>query len=310
MVVSGGREQRVARVAELQRGRITRDQLRALAISDSTIKRLIGSGRLVRVHRGVYAVRPVVALPLGCETAALLACGPNAVLSHGSAAALWKICEPQRSEVHVTIPWRRHRHQPGLRIHRTAHLLPRDVRVEQGLPVTSPARTLLDEAASLTSREFERELDEALNVLQIVRPGDLEDVLNRARHRRGAPLLRRLLAARTTETITQSEAERMFLRLVREAGLPEPDTQVKLEGFTVDFLWPQQRVVFEVDGYRFHTSRRAFDRDRRKDQTLKAAGFDPNRVSRDQIKREPLMVLSHVAGALGRARIETIWGSR
>ena len=92
----------------------------------------------------------------------------------------------------------------------------------------------------------------------------------------------------------------MFLRLIRDAGLPEPDTQAKIQGFTVDFLWPQQRVVFEIDGYRFHTSRSAFDRDRRKDQALKAAGFDPNRVSRDQVKHEPLAVLASVAGALSR----------
>jgi len=108
-------------------------------------------------------------------------------------------------------------------------------------------------------------------VLRILGPGELEDVLAR----RGATLLRRLLAARMTQTITQSEAERMFLRLVRDAGLPEPEAQVKLEGFTVDFLWPQDRVVFEIDGDRFHSSRSAFDRDRRKDLALKAARYDP-----------------------------------
>jgi len=112
--------------------------------------------------------------------------------------------------------------------------------------------------------------------------------------------LRRLLERRVNDAITESEAERLFLRLVRQAGLPEPETQVRLAGFRVDFLWRRERVVFEIDGYRFHTSRSAFDRDRRKDLALKQAGFDPNRVSRDQVKYEPLRVLAHVCGALAR----------
>lgn len=291
----------MAEIAELQRGCLTRAQLRAAGISDAAITRLMRADRLVRIHPGVYAVRPLVSVPFASETAALLACGPNALLSHASAAGLWGLRSLSLEPIHLTIASRRHRRLAGVRAHRTAHLLPRDVRVEEGLPVTSPARTLLDQAVTLTSRELERELDEALNVVRIVTPAELEDVLARTERRPGVPLLRRLLAARTTATITQSEAERGFLRLMRTGGLPEPETQVKLKGFTVDFLWPQQRVVFEIDGYRFHTSRSAFDRDRRKDQTLKAAGFDPNRVSRDQVKHEPLVVLAHAAGALARA---------
>jgi very-short-patch-repair endonuclease len=151
--------------------------------------------------------------------------------------------------------------------------------------------------------DLEREVDEALIVLRIVRPGELGDVVARAAGHRGAPLLARLLERRTRETITQSEAERLFLALIRNAGLPEPESQVRIAGFRVDFLWRQERVVFEIDGYRFHTSRRAFDRDRRKDLALKQALYDPNHVSRDQVKHEPLVVLAHVAGALARARM-------
>jgi very-short-patch-repair endonuclease len=100
--------------------------------------------------------------------------------------------------------------------------------------------------------------------------------------------------------ITQSQAERLFLALVRKAGLPEPETQVRIAGYRVDFVWREQRVVFEIDGYRFHTSRSAFDRDRRKDLALKQAGYDPNHFSRDQVKCEPLNVIASVAGALAR----------
>jgi very-short-patch-repair endonuclease len=138
-------------------------------------------------------------------------------------------------------------------------------------------------------------------VLKIVRPSELRDVVARGAGRRGAALLRALLKRRANETITRSEAERLFLALIRKAGLLEPETQVGIAAFTVDFLWREERVVFEIDGYTFHTSRSAFDRDRRKDLALKQARYDPNHVSRDQVKYEPLIVLAHVAGALGRA---------
>jgi very-short-patch-repair endonuclease len=302
VVVAGSRDERVGQIAELQRGRITRDQLRAAGITDSATKHLIASGRLIREHQGVYAVRPASDVPLGRETAALLACEPNAFLSHASAASLWKLCEPVAGPVDVTVIRDRHRNTPGIRGHRARSLLMKDVRVEQGLPVTSPARTLLDRAAMLTARDLEREVDEALSVARIVRRGELQDVVARTSGHRGAPVLRRLLECRTHETITQSEGERLFLTLVRTAGLPEPETQVWLAGYRVDFLWREERVVFEIDGYTFHTSSRAFDRDRSKDLTLKQARFDPNRVSRDQVKYEPLVVLAHVAGALARAR--------
>lgn len=302
MSVSGGRDQRIARIAELQRGHITRHQLRAAGVSDTATARLIAAGRLVPAHRSVYVVRPAIPVPLGRETAALLACVPNAFLSHASAASLWKLCDPVDGPVDVTVVRDRHRKTSGIRGHRAGSLLKKDVRVEQGLPVTSPARTLLDRAATLTTRDLERELDEALVVLRIVRRGELQDVVTRATGHRGAPILGKLLERRTDDTITESEAERLFLTLVRNAGLPEPETQVRIAGYKVDFLWREERVVFEIDGYRFHTSRKAFDRDRRKDLALKGALCDPNRVSRDQVKYEPLVVLAHVAGALARAR--------
>lgn len=300
-LVFGSREERIASIAERQRGRVARRQLLAAGIPSAAIGRRVASQRLVREHPCVYAVRPVLDVPLARETAALLACGPKALLSHSSAAALWGIAEPTTGPVEVTVSRRRHRTTPGIVAHRTGHLLARDVRVEQGLPVTSPARTLLDRAGALTPLELERELDEALAVKRIVTRDELHDVLERGGGRSGAATLRGLLHRRENDSITQSEAERLFLRLIRASGLPEPVTQVRIAGYTVDFLWPEHRVVFEIDGYRFHTSRRAFDRDRRKDRALKEAGYDPNRVSRDQVKHEPLAVVAQVAAALARA---------
>ncbi len=300
--VSGTRDERIAAIAELQHGHVSREQLRAVGVSDTGIARLIGAGRLLRVHPSVYVVRPAVLVPRGREAAALLSCGPNALLSHSTAASLWNLCGPVDGPVEVTITRRRHRHTAGICAHRAAGLLPRDVRVQQGLPVTSPARTLLDRATQLTLHDFERELDEALSVLGIVHRDQLRDVVRRMTGHRGAPIMRRLLERRDDGGVTRSEAERLFLALVREAGLPEPETQVRLAGYTVDFLWRKERVGFEIDGYQFHTSRHAFDRDRSKDLALKEEHFDPNRVSRDQVKHEPLKVLAHVIGALARAK--------
>jgi very-short-patch-repair endonuclease len=301
VTVFGTRDERIVAIAELQRGIVTRVQLSAAGIGNAATGRLIRAGRLVRVHPGVYAVRPAIEVPLARETAALLACGPNAFLSHSSAARLWKLCDAVNGPVELTISNRRNRHLPGARVHRARRLLPRDVSFEQGLPVTSPARTLLDRAAALRMKDFERELDEALSVLRIVGRGELLDVATRATGHRGAPVCKRLLERRSRETVTQSEAERLFLALIREAHLPEPETQVSIAGYKVDFLWRKQRVVFEIDGYSFHTSRRSFDRDRAEGMALKQAGYDPNRVSRDQVVYEPIAVAAHVASALARA---------
>jgi very-short-patch-repair endonuclease len=109
------------------------------------------------------------------------------------------------------------------------------------------------------------------------------------------------MALRKSSPITHSEAERRCLQLIRKAGLPEPKTQVRIAGYTVDLLWPAHRVVFEIDGYNFHTSRFAFDRDRRKDAALKAAAYDPNRLTRDQVMFEPYIAIAAIAAALARA---------
>jgi very-short-patch-repair endonuclease len=263
---------------------------------------MLRCGLLHREHAGVYALAWEAPLPLAREASALLACGERGVLSHTSAGALWRMIPPTLGPVEVTMPQgERGRTRPGIRMHRTARLPGREVRIHQQLPVTSPARTLLDLCGQLPVRDVGRALDEALIVLKIVSPVELRAAVKRARGREGASVLAKLLDRRRSGAITQSKAERQFLELVCAAGLPEPKTQVRIAGFTVDFYWPDQRVAFEIDGYLFHTSRRAFDRDRRKDAALKAARVDPNRVSRDQVVHEPLVVLAYVAGALARA---------
>ena len=136
---------------------------------------------------------------------------------------------------------------------------------------------------------------------KLVPRSQILDVLGRANGHGGASMLRTLMARRGSSSITHSEAERRCLELIREARLPEPKTQVRIAGYTVDLLWPEHRVVFEIDGYDFHTSRSAFDRDRRKDAALKSAGYDPNRLSRDQVVFEPYLAIAAISAALVRA---------
>lgn len=264
---------------------------------------MAGHGLLHREHAGVYAVGHATQAPFARETSALLACGDRALLSHASAALVWGLMAEQHGPVDLIFadPGTGRR-RAGIRVHRSMLLLDRDMRVHRQLPVTAPARTLLDLASSLDTRALERVLDEALIVRRIVRLAELRDIVGRANGHRGTGPLKQMLERRRRPSITHSEAERRCLELIRAAGLPEPQTQVRIGGYTVDLLWPVERVVFEIDGYAFHTSRSAFDRDRRKDIALKAVGHDANRLSRDQVMKEPYVTIAAIATAVARAR--------
>src|SRR5438105_7082954 len=170
--VSGTRAERIAAIAELQRGRIARRQLLAAGIGRSAIGRLIANGHLHVLHRAVYAVGHVAPTQLGAETAALLACGPGAVLSHGSAALLWELISEDRGDrlIHVTVPGRHSSGPERVFVHRTARLHSTATRVHKGVPVTSPARTLLDLAEILPQAELEWAVDEAITQTPAIRP--------------------------------------------------------------------------------------------------------------------------------------------
>ena len=227
--------------------------------------------------------------------AAVLAYGPDALLSYQPAAVLSGFHPPPAGAIHVTVVARDARGRDGIRAHTVATLHPSDGTQRLGIPVTSPARTLLDLASQATQRELARAVDEA-RVLRLVTDASLAEQLGRYPRHRGTRPLR---AATTPEPrLTRSEAERRLLELIRAAGLPEPQTNVALAGHEVDFLWPAHGLVVEVDGYAFHSKRSSFERDRRRDAALTLAGYRVIRVTWRQITEERELVVATLAGAL------------
>ena len=231
--------------------------------------------------------------PLGTRgrwMAAVLACGAGAVLSHRSAAALWGLLRVATDRVDVATPLTQRRSRAGIAVHQTRTLLPRDVTATEGIPCTSVARTLLDLAEVVPRRRLERALEQA-EVLGVFDGRAVADVLERANGRRGAGRLRAVLTAAVEPSSTASELEERFLTLCRRAGIPHPAVNAWVatneEHLKVDFLWRAERLVIDTDGYAFHGNRRAFERDRRRDQLLKLAGFETVRFTWQQLADDP-----------------------
>lgn len=274
---------------------VARWQLLALGYSPDAIGHRLRSGRLHPTPwRGVYAVgRPGVGR-LGRWSAALLACGPRAALSHTSATALYEIANEGRW-IEVSVPLDVVRRRPGILVHRRSELESRLVTRHEVLRVTTPLCTVVDMAARLPAARIERMIDEA-DKRDLIDPETLAAGLDALAGYPGAAALRRVLA-RGAFILTQSELERLFLPSARRAGLPAPLTQQEVNGFDVDFYWPALGLVVETDGLRYHRTAAAQARDLRRDQIHTAAGLVPLRFSHAQIKFEPAFVeqtLAHV----------------
>jgi hypothetical protein len=273
---------------------ISLTQLQFAGLSASAVRSRVAAGRLHRLHRGVYAVGHRRLTAHGRWMAAVLAYGPGALLSHRSAAVLWGLVVGGQV-IHVTVPGRSARSRHGVRAHR-ATLRPEDAAVHEGIPCTSVARTLLDFATDARPRELERALAQ-VEVLRLPHLPQLD-----ARGHPGAGALR---AAMSEEpALTASELEERFLALCEEHALPRPavnaDVLVASGHVTVDFLWRQERVVVETDGYAFHSHRTAFERDRRRDQLLAREGFEVLRFTWRQLAEEPEVVAATCISVLRR----------
>ncbi|HEX4009655.1 MAG TPA: DUF559 domain-containing protein [Solirubrobacteraceae bacterium] len=229
-----------------------------------------------------------------------MALGKDAVLSHLSAACLWRLVTHPGDVVHATNPTKR-APLPGVIAHRSDTLTRKDLRIHHGLPVTSPARTLLDSAPLLSDRQLERAFDQAL-VEGTVRRNEMVELLARARGHHGWGLLAGLADREHGPALTKSEAEERARQLIHAAGLPQPLINTRLHGYELDFYWPDHQVVLEVDGFPFHTTRRRFERDHRKDSDLKDHGLDVVRVTARQVNDEPFAIVAMTARALGRNR--------
>lgn len=287
----------LAHLARRQHGVVTRAQLLALGMDPAVIKRRLRAGRLRAIYRGVYLVGPI-APPHAREMAAVLACGEGAVLSHRSAAALRSLLAypAHPAPAHVTVVGA-DRRRPGIRVHRVGVLPPDEVTTFKSIPITTPARTILDLASELTVRELEQALGTA-ETNRITSRAKLRSLLGRYPGRRGTPALRALLDSDLRPAFTRSQAEERFLALVRRAELPPPNTNVRLADFEVDFLWPEQRLVVEIDGFVHHGDRASFEADRARDAALAARGFTVIRVTWRQLVDEPEVVIARLAQAL------------
>src|SRR4051794_7928508 len=297
-VIGGERHTRpadvlIAALADRQHGVVARRQLVALGLSARAIDHRLKHGRLHLLHRGVYAVGHRVLSQRGRWMAAVLACGVGAVLGHRSAAALWGIRPTSRAAIEVTTP-RRLRPRTGL-LPRCAVLPGDEVTTLDGIPVTTPARTLFDLAGVLTRRPLERALDEA-EVLRLEGPAEL---LARHPGHRGAATLRTLLLNARSSTLTRSELEERFLELVDDAGLPRPETNAIIEGYEVDAVWRDARLIVELDGYATHGTRKAFERDRIRDRTLQARGWRPIRLTSLQLAADPAALAEELLSWIG-----------
>jgi very-short-patch-repair endonuclease len=230
--------------------------------------------------------------------AAVLACGPSAVLSHESAAALWGIrkCEP--GVIEVSVSGGAFRRRPGIRVHRRVRLERHDTGRHREIPVTQPARTLLDLAVRLPDSQLEAAVIEA-DKRDRVDPEALRSALSRASGRPGVARLRRVLD-RHTFVLTESELERRFLPIARRAGLPRPEAGRRVNGFKVDFFWPDLGLVVETDGLRYHRTPAQQSRDRVRDQAHTAAGLTPLRFTHAQVAYEPERVEATLAAVARR----------
>jgi predicted transcriptional regulator of viral defense system len=255
----------IAALAARQHGVVALRQLQALGLTRRAAVHHAANGQLHRVHHGVYAVGHSALGTPGRRMAAVLACGEGAAIGYATAGALWEIRRHDVATIDVVVPTAGGRNRAGLRIHRHPGLRSDEVTTRHAIPVTTPARTLLDLAAILDRRRLHRALDQT-EILELTDYPALDAIARRHASHKGASKLRRALTEHTAgTTLTRSDLEERFLSLCRGHGLPTPQVNTTVAGHEVDFLFADARLVVETDGWRYHRTRQAFERDRRRD---------------------------------------------
>jgi hypothetical protein len=281
----------VAELARRQHGVVSRQQLLAIGLGRRAIEERLARGRLHPIHRGVYAVGHLALTTEGRWMAAVLACGPGAVLSHRTAGQLWGLVPRSGAAPEVTRP-RKFSGRPGIRAHH-ARLAADEVEIVAGIPVTSVHRTIFDLAGMQSRRRVERAMREA-EVRGLTDRLSIPDLLERHPRARGNATIRELMAAKDPSGVTRSDFEERFVAFLDDHGFPRPalNAPLAMRGrfFEIDYLWRDQRLAVELDGRAAHGTAKAFESDRERDRILQAEGWRTARITWRQLRDAPRAV--------------------
>lgn len=273
-----------------QRSVVTHEQLLACGLGHKAIAYRRQAGFLHVLFRGVYSYGCGVLPPLAIEQAALLSCGDRSFLSHRTAGALWGLLPDRPPEPDVSVIDATCRALTGLRLHRVIGVDPSELRELHGLRLSSPARAVLETAAIGSSDELEHAFDETL-ARRLAGLDELRALIARHRGTRGAARLWTLVEEGRNAGLTRSWGERRVRAMVRKAGLPQPEVNVAIGPYRVDFVWRELRLIVEFDGFGSHRGRQKFESDRARDAALKAAGWEVIRFTWRQLRYQPELVL-------------------
>lgn len=294
------RSRRAWELAGRQHGVVARRQLLALGFNSREIEHRVARGRLHLVMRGVYAVGWPRLTRERQWMAAVLACGDGALLSHRSAAALWGFETEKRGVIDVSVTRRCELKRRGLRVRSRPTLAAKDIVSRGGIPVTGPAQTLVDIATEIDVVKVERAVNEA-DKRDLIDPDALRIAVDEFAGQLGAPLLRRILDRRTFR-LSDSDLEIRFRPIAAAAGLPPPLSKQVVNGFEVDFLWPNLGLVVETDGLRYHRTPSTQAHDAKRDRAHVLAGMTPLRFTHYEIKHERSRVQAELADAMAMLR--------
>jgi predicted transcriptional regulator of viral defense system len=282
-------EEIIGRIATAAHGVVTRAEVLRAGVTRAEISRRLQTGALLREHRGVYRVGHRAPSVEARYVAAVRACGDGALISGRAAAHLLHLIKGAAPPAEVTTPTERHVH--GVATRRSASICRADATSWRGVPVTTVPRTLVDLAAVLTSADLARACHEA-GVLHRTTPAQVREILERQPNASGAAKLRSVLEG--DEPVTLSRLERAFLKLLAAARLPLPETNQRASGRRVDCRWPDQRLTVELDSYRYHSSRHAWERDRRREREARARGDEFRRYTYGDVFETPALMLSEL----------------
>jgi very-short-patch-repair endonuclease len=292
----------VADVAGDRQGVVSYRDLRSSGLGRGAIHHRVLRKRLHRVHRAVYLPGHDVP-PEGAPLfAAVQALGENAYISYRTALEQHGILEPTDGPIHATVVGGCRRSRDNIRVHRTTRIAPEDLGTIDGLPITSPARAILDFADDATPRELAKAINEA-HVLKLATPADLRALMKRTPGRKGAALLTATLNRHDGPSTAHEGGEELLEAIIKRARLPKPAVNARTAGYECDFTYENHKLIIEVDGGTFHGTPAAVDRDRRKDQALRAAGYTVLRYSYHQLADEPEAAVAEIAAHLSAPRL-------